>query len=476
MKINFPNISEHNKYTQSFARLQISPKKFVSTEQDPVESVDIDEGEHYLVCIEHGIRKIGILPADIQILLKKDLDTSTPWVASQNALEKAEPASQLTAQKLLADPQCQLNYQLFHLSRTAQKLSAQPHYQWNSQRKYQAVEQFQKNLPTVFEQLPSQQPSVSGEQSPVNTPSPAENEKLSPWFIKGMAGKLLTRKILVIEEPFQLKPTVGELAIYLGMISDEKELPRFAKNTKVLTETADGSLAMAAKVITDQLYNQHSEVTILKGSTTTDKIITLNTPLKRTLADIAIDVIITKYHDAVAYKKELARWLPNHPLVAYMEQLVALTTKIPDYKPLDDETNSKTNQQKRAIINYIEKIKRPLINLLKEHYHLRFIEAHTPEEDLQEAIDYYQRTTSNPVLDLVQLDEELLKPHGIETFLDIHAFFKTPLMNMNKRNNFKHNIRTPEEAENFTQLANLAIDLVYEISKFIELEMIRTDS
>ncbi|MBO9480412.1 hypothetical protein [Salinisphaera sp. G21_0] len=414
MKINFPNISEHSKYAQSFARLQISPKKFVSTEQDPVKSVDIDEGEHYLVCVEHGIRKIGILPADTQILLKRDLDTSAPWEASQKVLEKAEPASQ--------------------------------------------------------------QPSVSGEQSPVKTPSPAENEKLNPWFIKGMAGKLLTRKILVIEEPFQLKPTVGELAIYLGMISDQKELPRFAKNTKVLTETSDGSLAMAAKVITDQPYNRYSEVTILKSSTTTDKIITLNTPLKRTLADIAIDVIITKYHDAVAYKKELARWLPNHPLVAYMEQLVALTTKIPDYKPLEDEANSKTNQQKRAIINYIEKIKQPLINLLMEHYHLRFIEAHTPEEDIHEAIDYYQRTTSNSVLDLVQLDEELLKPHGIETFLDIHAFFKTPLMNMNKRNNFKHKIRTPEEAENFTKLANLSIDLVYEISRFIELEVIRTDS
>ena len=402
MKINFPNISKDSKYTQLFARLQISPKKFVSTEQDPVKSVDIDEGEHYLVCVEHGIRKIGILPADTQILLKRDLDTSAPWVASQKVLEKAEPASQ--------------------------------------------------------------QPSVSGEQSPVKTPSPAENEELSPWFIKGIAGKLLTRKILVIEEPFQLKPTVGELAIYLGMISDEKELPRFAKNTKVLTETTDGSLAMAAKVLTDQLYNRYSEVTILKGSATTDKTITLNTPLKRTLADIAIDVIITKYHDAVAYKKELTRWLPNHPLVAYMEQLVALTTKIPDYKPLDDETNSKTNQQKRAIINYIEKIKQPLINLLKEHYHLRFIEAHTPEEDLQEAINYYQRTTTSPVLDLAQLDEELLKPHGIETFLDIHAFFKTPLMNMNKRNNFKHKIRTPEEADNFTKLANLSIDLVYEIS------------
>ncbi|MBO9493663.1 hypothetical protein J7438_06140 [Thalassotalea sp. G20_0] len=474
MKINFPNISENSKYDELFAGLHISPKNLVSTEHDPVKSVDIDEGEHYLVCVEHGIRKIGILPADTQILLKRDLDTSTPWIASQKVLEKAEPALQSTAQKLLEDPQCQLDYQLFDLSRTALKLSAQPHS--NSQRKYQAVEQFQKNQPTVFEQLPSQQPSVSGEQSPVKTPSPAENEKLPPWFIKGMAGKLLTRKILVIEEPFQLKPTVGELAIYSGMISDEKELPPFAKNTKVLTETSDGSLAMAAEVITDQPYNRYSEVTILKSSTTTDKIITLNTPLKRTLADTAIDVIITKYHDAVAYKKELSRWLPNHPLVAYMEQLVALTTKIPDYKPLKDEANSKTNQQKRAIINYIEKIKQPLINLLMEHYHLRFIEAHTPEEDIQEAIDYYQRTTSNSVLDLVQLDEELLKPHGIETFLDIHAFFKTPLMNMNKRNNFKHKIRTPEEAENFTKLANLSIDLVYEISRFIELEVIRTDS
>ncbi|WP_422462029.1 hypothetical protein [Endozoicomonas sp. ALB115] len=414
MKINFPNISEHSEYAQSFARLQISPKNFVSTEQDPVESVDIDEGKHYLVCVEHGFRKIGILPADIQILLKRDLDISTSGVASQKALKKAEPASQ--------------------------------------------------------------QPSVSVEQRPAKTPSPEENEELTSWFIKEMAGKLLTRKILVIEEPFQVKPKVGELAVYLGMISDEKKLPRFARNTKVLTETTDGSLAMAAKVITNQLYTRYSEVTILKGSTTTDKITTLNAPLKRTLADIAIDVIITKYHDAVAYRKELARWLPNHPLVVYMKQLEALTTKIPDYKPLDDETNSKTNQQKKAIINYIKKIKQPLINLLKEHYHLRFIEAHTPEEDLQEAIDYYQRRTTIPVLDLAQLDEELLKPHGIETFLDIHAFFKTPLMNMNKKNNFKHKIRTPEEGENFTQLANLAIDLVYEISKFIELEMIPTDS
>lgn len=374
MKINFPNISEHSNFAQLFAKLQVSPKKFVSTEEDPIKSVDIDEGEHYLACFEHGIRKIGILPADTQILLKRDLNTSVPWL------------------------------------------------------------------------------------------------------IKGMAGKLLTRKILVIEEPFQLKPKVGELAIYLGILNDKKEFPRFAKHTKVLTETKDGSLAMAAKVVTDQLYNRDSETVILKGSATTDKIITLNTPLKRTLADIAIDVIITRCHDALAYKDELTQWLPNHPLIAYMEQLATLTAEIPDYKPLDDETNSKTNQQKRAIVNYIERIKQPLINLLFEHYHLRFIEAHTPEEDIQEAIDYYQSTTTNPVLDLVQVDQEFLKPHGIETFLDIHAFFKTPLMNMNKRNNFKHKIRTPEEADNFTKLANLSIDLVYEISRFIEFEEIQIDS
>lgn len=430
-----------------FTKLEATPKNFVSTEHDLIESVDIDEGEHYLVCFDNCIRKVIALPPDAQVLFKSELNTDVPWLI--NGLTRRLFSSRKI---LIIEP--------FQLKVTAGELGKDLRIQSYMNDKGVMAQQQYPFMPMpeeLAEHYMIYEPSLFVNNGHRRYPIERKEDDRCISILKNIDCSVMNWK----------HGDTIEKRLSRNVLNKIRETNR----TPVFTEKTDSSEVFAARVI-PPTWTISSSITLLKDLTAKDKILTVDTTLKRTIAELTIDVMISEGHNFLNFKEELNKWLPSHPMINCMEALKTLTASIPDYKPLNEEINNKANQQKMAIISYIEHIEKPLTQMFIEDCYLRFIKAHTPEESLQEAIDYYHSNyTPLTILDLNQFDKDILRPSGIETFLDIYAFFKTPLMNMGVKNKFNHEPRSPGEIEKFETLAELSMDLNYEISKFIEFEI-----